>query len=643
MIHVLDPIVANGIAAGEVIERPASVVKELTENSLDAGASMIHVSIEQGGIKSLTVTDNGCGMTAEDAKLAFERHATSKLTALEDLESLVTMGFRGEALASIAAVSRVTLTTRRLGDEDGYRIAIEAGKVVSEGPCGCQEGTSITVEDLFYNTPARYKFLKRDSTEAGYIQDLIVRMALARPDVSFRLFKDGKEMLHTPGNNDLLSVIYVVYGKDTATASVSVEHEHEEVSVSGYITKPEVARGNRGRYIFMVNGRVVQSRTLQTAVDEASKTWYMKGKFPTVVLKLDLPLHLVDVNVHPQKLEVRFWNDQTMFRAVYHAVRNALESGGDVTQTDIPEAHANVWRTDDYDREVKTRQAPRRYSEKDFPNEDYPERETKRYPHAAGGQMSFRDQSGGGHRSVSPNRGDFMPPPPPVPASGGDSDRERDHISTATETAPKPVEPERMEIDLLTDARLIGQLFHTYLLFEYRDSFLLLDQHAAHERILYERLLQRRDEREDHSVARQVLLQPETVEVTLHQMAVWEEQEDSFLKLGFEAERFGDTALLLRAVPDTGDKEFQPVAAFKVLLDRAEKHRLDDLDDEEELFHTMACKAAVKAHDKLSEREMLQLVEDLQTLKNPYHCPHGRPLIVQISRYAIEKMFRRIV
>ncbi len=323
-IHVLDNLTANSIAAGEVVERPSSVVKELVENSLDAGASVISVEIKQGGIKSIRVSDNGSGLDTEDAKMAFQRHATSKMLKIDDLQELRTMGFRGEALASIAAVSQVTLTTKQPGSEEGLEIKLEAGEIVHETVSGCATGTSILIENLFFNTPVRYKFLKRDQTEASYVTDLIERMALARPDISFRLFNQEQEILHTPGNNDLMSSIFSVYGKETATACLPVDFSESPVQVTGFVTSPQISRHNRNRQNIFVNGRLIQSRMITAAIDEACHTWFMKSRYPALVLNIQLPVPLVDVNVHPQKMEVRFWDERKVFHCIYHGIKQAL-------------------------------------------------------------------------------------------------------------------------------------------------------------------------------------------------------------------------------------------------------------------------------------------------------------------------------
>ncbi|MBP8988954.1 MAG: DNA mismatch repair endonuclease MutL, partial [Clostridia bacterium] len=326
----LDQQTANSIAAGEVVERPSSVVKELIENALDAGASVVTTEINQGGIQSIFVTDNGCGMDESDALLAFGRHATSKLKEIDDLATLMTMGFRGEALASIAAVSRVTLETRESGSTQGTRVIIEGGALLEQQPIGCSEGTRIRVENLFYNVPARFKFLRKDSTEAGYVADVVEKMALARPDVSFRLISNQQELLHTPGNNDLHSTLYAVLGKQTAQGCLPVEATEGPVSVSGLIGRPDITRGNRGQQCVFVNGRLIRSRIITAALDEAYKTRLMKGRYAIAVLFLSIPTRLVDVNVHPQKLEVRFWNDSEVFRCVYHAVQSALQAGSGI-------------------------------------------------------------------------------------------------------------------------------------------------------------------------------------------------------------------------------------------------------------------------------------------------------------------------
>ncbi|NLJ70181.1 MAG: DNA mismatch repair endonuclease MutL [Clostridiaceae bacterium] len=628
MIHILDNITANGIAAGEVIERPASVVKELIENSLDAGASIINCDIEQGGIKRILISDNGCGMTPEDAVIAFERHATSKLSKISDLEHLVTMGFRGEALASIAAVARVNLRTRQIGQEEGFEVIVEDGKLINSQKVGCPEGTQITVQDLFYNVPARYKFLKRDLTEQGYIADLVTRLALARSDVSFRLTSNQNNLIHTPGNNNLLSAIYVLYGKETAEAMVEVNYLLEPIKLSGYITTPQVARGNRSRQIVFVNGRSIASKIISAAITEACKTWFMKGKFPSLVINLEIPLNLVDVNVHPQKTEVRFWDEQIVFRAVYHGIREALESGSTAIKGEISSNHYKM--TTPLTKDLQ--EIPLNYSfdSKIVPAEKKSAEninEVVKQKYDADERVHPAEQAQAFimHQQAEQTED--------VAADVSLLQQSEDQVQTTVQS----------ELAYLKNARLIGQVFQTYLLLEYENRFLIIDQHAAHERIIYEKLHSQYINNKNQAFKKQILLQNEALELTAHEMALVEENLNELDHLGFEIDIFGNNTIIIRTVPDTGKQFSDPVSSVKALIDSLLDQSFFQEDKYDELLYTVACKAAVKAHDNLSYNEMKRIVSDLTELVNPFHCPHGRPLIIELSQTDLEKLFKRIV
>jgi len=618
-ITVLDTQTANSIAAGEVVERPASVVKELVENALDAGASVIHVEIRQGGISSIRVTDNGSGMDEVDAQLAFGRHATSKIQSIDDLEQLTTMGFRGEALASVAAVAKVRLETRLLGQPTGTAVEITAGELLACRPAGCPEGTSITIENLFFNTPARFKFLKKDSSEAAAVADVLERMSLARPDVSFRLVSQGNELLHTPGNNDLRSAIFAVFGKEAASTIKLLEHELSPVRVTGFIGMPEAARNSRNQQCFFVNGRLVKSRAISAAIDEAYATHLMKRKHPLAVLKIELPSPLVDVNVHPQKMEVRFWDEQAVFRAVYHAIQNVLQTSGSIVESSpqvLPQTAAGPALQMTVGQIL--RDAPARSDD----------------------PVWARPLSAGAAQPPA----ELVPEPQDQPASQ-DRPASQDQLPNLPPAETPQVHPTTAQtaktIHSLSSARLIGQLFATYLLLEHEQDLLLVDQHAAHERILFEQLVIRHRARGPAAV--QPLLIPQTVEVSAREQAVLLAEQEKLLQLGFEYEAFGSQSILLRSLPDSGRFALKPQAAIRVVLDTLLSDKLHSEEQIDELFYTMACKAAIKAHDKLDPQEMVQLLKDLCELEDPYHCPHGRPVIIRISQYELEKQFKRVV
>ena len=616
----LDPQTANSIAAGEVVERPASVVKELVENALDAGASVVSVEIVQGGVRSIRITDNGCGMDAQDARLAFGRHTTSKLRHIEDLDRLLTMGFRGEALASIAAVSRVTLETREAESAAGTRLVIEAGQLLEQAAIGCAEGTSILVENLFANVPARFKFLRKDSTEAGHTAEMVERIALARPDVSFRLTHNGQTLLHTPGNNDLTSAVYAVYGKQAAQACLPLEAREESLQLSGLVGRPEEARNNRGQQNFYVNGRPVRSRVLSAALDEAYKTRLMKGRYAIAILFLTMPAQLVDVNVHPQKLEVRFWNDSQVFRFFYHAIQNALLSGGgiaaDNTITDAEEDTDKVNETLRGEDKNEATAPVQPLSQPELPFAEPAVAYTEPVPASAGQAVT-------GH-----------------PASICDEENEVSSGSEETVTSP----PDRLQIDVLARARLIGTLFGTYILLDAADELLLVDQHAAHEKVLFERLVARhRTVLASGELLVQDLLVPEVITLSRRDLQTLQDEADQLRQLGFDCSVIGPAGVALRSIPDTGERQLQPEAALRMALNAIQQDQLKAADGIKEVFYQMACKAAVKAHDRLGEAEIRQLLHDLQRLEDPYHCPHGRPVVVRLSRRELEKRFRRVL
>jgi DNA mismatch repair protein MutL len=599
-IHILDQQTANSIAAGEVVERPASVVKELVENALDAGASVLTIEIRQGGISLIRVTDNGSGMSRDDAMLSFARHSTSKISRIEDLDSIATMGFRGEALASVAAVARVRLETRQVDDEDGTWLQMAGGELLDSGRSGCPSGTVIAVENLFYNVPARFKFLRKDATEAGAVTDVIERLALARPDVSFRLISNQQEILHTPGNNDLTSTVYAVYGKQIASGSLSVNGVQPPLRLSGLVGRPDLARNSRAQQSFFVNGRLVRARSMTAALDDAYETLLMKGKYAFAVLFLQVPPQLVDVNVHPQKMEVRFWNDQEVFRMVYHTIKNTLIAGAGV--------------------------AGEQAAAPPLPITGEPAKPAAEYTIAAPVEQSamiFSEKE-----SILENPSNAAPLPfAETPFIAGQQQM--------------PL----LKINDLDQARLIGQLFDTYILLELDQELLLIDQHAAHEKILFEALISKHRQARARGAAMpvQALLAPLILETSRREMQFLHQELQLFQQLGFDYDDFGPSAIALRSLPDAGLHPLQPETAFRLALDTL----LADLPNTEEkiadFYYSMACKAAVKAADHLNPAEIERLLADLRQLDNPYQCPHGRPVVVRLTQYEMEKRFKRIV
>ncbi len=663
MIRILDSHTANGIAAGEVIERPASVVKELIENAIDAGASRISIDIEQGGIKLIRVADNGSGMSTEDAKLAFERHATSKIRNLRDLEHITSMGFRGEALASIAAVSCVKLITRREEDDRAFTLQLEAGKLLDEGSTHAAKGTIFEVSQLFFNTPARYKFLKRDSTEAAYVQDLVERYSFTRPDISFSFKKDGREIILTPGDGQLISVLYTIWGQASADSALPIESVFENVKVTGFVSKSSHYRKNRSRQIFIVNKRVIQSVLLRSAVDRAIQGHFVKGQFPELVLLLEVANHEIDVNVHPQKTEVRFSDEQKIFRAAYHSIKNVLEENTRIKSlstesgTSLPLSQEAGRKEDlsfpnkqmtiryhDGGQEVALEEENLRRIQEEATLQETEEKSTL----SAGGKLASGLELQENIKGNAALKSSLQERIHPVNQAVYFSEI-KNFSNSHTDTEWQPVQsqddstPLSEDKNQLSKARIIGQAFNTYLILEEAEDILLVDQHAAHERILFEKLLNKHKDSAFKNRS-QLLLKPLVLRFSTLEMENALAQREEIEKLGFHFEKFSENSFVVRAVPlDPSQDAFSPETAFRSIVEEASEHSLDSERQIEESLHTVACKAAVKAHDILSYEEMKRLVQDLLTLEDPFHCPHGRPVVIRITRYEMEKLFSRKV
>lgn len=665
-IHQLDHATSDGIAAGEVVERPSSVVKELVENSIDAGATMITAEIMNGGISLIRITDDGCGMDEEDARLAFSCHATSKLMTLDDLFSLHTMGFRGEALSSISAASRVTLRTREPGSDTGTEVVLEAGNILKVTPAGGPSGTSVQVRDLFFNLPARYKFLKKDATESQYIAQLMERFALIRPDISFRLISQGKEILHSPGNNDPAAALFSVYGKDIVKECIPVEEDFGDLHFSGFIGKPEIARGNRGEQTVYINDRIIRSKTISSAIDEAYKTMLMKGRYAFLVLSVRIPSHLVDVNVHPQKAEVRFWNDGEVFRAVYHVIHNALLSvnhvhafrGASTEEPAVPhenpvagpEAVLPAASAED-SRLSETVRKPGSSAEMlDTIITGTREKENVLYSDRKKGNAAYPLQT---YLSVK----EIMPAPPAAdpesmaanPASSEGCAVSAEETAVTSQETASAAERNRADsrpygfaIEDLVRARIVGVLFSTYIILELNEGMILLDQHAAHEKILFEKLHAEYSRDKGKTVPSQLMLTPVILSFTPSDMLFVLENDSLLRSTGFAYEPMGDKEIILREVPAVYGK-LNPEQAFRETMDYLRRETPKTDEERLLLLATTACKAAVKGHDHLAEIEIRGLIADLIKLKNPYHCPHGRPILIRISQKDLEKEFKRIV
>lgn len=636
-IQVLDKQLAELIAAGEVVERPASVVKELVENSIDAGATALTVEIKRGGVSFLRVTDDGCGIPRQEVPTAFLRHATSKIRGQEDLEQIGTLGFRGEALASISAVAEVELFTRTQGELAGTHYVLSGGEEVLLEEAGCAQGTTLVVRDLFFNTPARMKFLKTDATESRAVAGVLDNIALSHPEVSVRFIREGKEELHTPGDGKLKSAIYAVYGKEFTAGLLPVDYELEGVRVWGFVSKPAMARPNRSMQQFFINGRCVKSRTMMAALEQGFKGSLMVGKFPACVLHLGLSAQVVDVNVHPAKLEVRFLNERPIFDAVYHGVKTALQEG------DTPPALAFPARETGISKPAFPAEKPAeqlRLSRADAVSavrtvEPIPQPEPEKIVEKKSAALPFfasakepprrplmvRD-SGASHETEA------LPRPKRRPLQ----------VEESVGQAPEPPVSEESPVELPpADFRLVGEAFGTYMLVEQGDVLLLIDKHAAHERLLYEQLKQQQQE---PSV--QLLLEPVTVTLNKQEYACVLGSLELFAQAGFELEDFGAGTLLVRGAPLSLEKG--DVAASVMEMAGYLAQAKTDLTTEhlDWLYHNIACRAAVKAGDESSPAELVALARRLQEHPELRHCPHGRPVSIAIKRQDLEKQFGRI-
>ncbi len=643
-IVILDENTSNKIAAGEVIERPASLVKELVENSIDAGANIISVEIRNGGISYIKITDNGCGIAEDDTVIAFERHATSKIRNSNDLDSISTLGFRGEALASIAAVASVELTSRVANNTNGTYVKIQGGNVLEVKKTGCPVGTTFVIRELFYNTPARFKFLKKDSTEAGYISDVIERIALGNPHISIRLIANGSTVLHTPGNGDLLSVIYSIYGKEIAKSCIKVSFEDERVKIYGYAGKQEIARNNRNHQSLFVNSRYIKSKLISSAIDEAYKTLLMKNKFPFIVLFTEINPMLVDVNVHPTKMEVRFSDEQGIFRSIYHAVNNSLITGQDFREVVTPEV-----KKEDFKMPENQYTKPLEYSQQSLDNsklqvsETAAAFETKKSPVISKPELKKYSQPEG-NNSLREYLKESEKTVVKEAAAQAVKEIIPEKISKIDNNVPesivtKAIEEKEKIVSDLTNARIVGQVFSTYIILQSGEEMLLIDQHAAHERITYEKLKEKYEKNE--SLA-QYLLNPEVIELTYQEYKLVQDESGTLQKLGFIYEEFGSNSIILRSVPANDNGLIKEM--FHKVLDEIFSRSNHELSEKvDDMLYSIACKAAVKANRKLDDAEVTSLVKELSSLRNPFTCPHGRPTVLRLSKYELEKMFKRIV
>ena len=705
MIKVLDQNTINKIAAGEVIEKPSSVIKELVENSIDSGATAVTVEVKGGGLSFLRVTDNGAGIKKDEVKLAFLRHATSKLVTVEDLLSISSLGFRGEALASIAAVAQVEMITKTADDVTGLRYQIHGGKEISSEEIGAPGGTTIIVRNLFYNTPARKKFMKTDATEISYIYDLICRICMSHPEISFKFIANGTDKLFTSGNGKLRDIIYHIYGRDITSNLLEINAENDYMKISGYIARPCISRGNRSFEGYYVNHRYIKSAVLTKAIEDAFRTFVMIHKFPFTEINFQVRPDLLDVNVHPTKMELKFANSQDIYSFTYNAIRETLlfkELIPDVApgkdpkpetfkQRDVgkaPEAFEN-----------KRREAIVRAEERTIP-QNQPEQlrsaETQTSPQQLcpiepqtssqpvppvieiidetsssnnkgsdvidnnktekpAGNYIYADRNNDLERAIVQNRNVVNESPAytaPAPARPSVTAATQDStVSAASDAAyieeagKKYVQQDMFQEKFLTKEarakhRLIGQLFKTYWLIEYDGKFFIMDQHAAHEKVKYEELMENYKNKKIYS---QYLMPPAVVTLSAAEIEFLHENMEMFEALGYQIENFGGREFKLNAVPDNlfgldGRELF-----IDFIADASSSAKKVTIDTFIHKLSTMACKAAIKGNTEISFKEADALIDQLLKLENPYTCPHGRPTVISMTEAEIEKKFKRIV
>jgi len=616
-INVLEKHVAELIAAGEVIDRPCSVIKELVENAVDAGATAVTVEIKNGGISYMRVTDDGSGISKDDVRTAFVRHATSKISTEDDLNNIATFGFRGEALASIAVMSRVEMLTRTKDSEIGCRYEIHGGEEVYFDDAGCPLGTTIVVRDLFYNTPARMKFLKKDVAEGNAVAAVIDRVALSNPNVSIKFIRDSKVVLHTPGSGDLYSVLYSVFGREIAASFIPVEYELGGISVKGYVTKPEFARSSRALQYFFINSRYVKTKTAMIAVEEAFKGTVVTGKFPGCVLDIKVPYGAVDVNVHPAKIEVRFVNERPIFDCVYTGVKSTVASLSEKKEFTIKNVSKDI---NPFTLMEQVKEVQQKW-ENDPP---------KKYViHSAKNDLNTPSVS------VEEYRQHFGIPTAP---SEVNAPAIKTDVAKPVEKEPAPsVVVEPIEEVEAVKMRVAGEVFNTYIIAESGNDMILIDKHAAHERLIYEKL-----KSENSEIDRQLLLSPVVINLSKENHAVICENTDVFAKAGFMLEDFGSFSVAIREIPVVV-KESDIEAIVVEIADSIVKQKTSDsFEYLDRLYHSIACRSAIKANDRSFSTELEALVEKLVANPDVKYCPHGRPIYISLSKRELEKQFGRI-
>ncbi|MBQ8632287.1 MAG: DNA mismatch repair endonuclease MutL [Lachnospiraceae bacterium] len=665
-INLLDQATINQIAAGEVVERPASVAKELVENAIDAGATAVTVEIKEGGISLLRVTDNGSGMEKDDIRTAFLRHATSKIKSALDLLTVGSLGFRGEALSSISAVAQVELLTKTKDAFVGSRYVIEGGEEKAFEEAGCPSGTTFLVRNLFYNVPARKKFLKTAMTEGGYINELMERMALSRPDISFKYMNNGKTVLHTTGGNELKDIIYHLFGRDIAMSVLPVNYPKDEfgIEISGYIGKPVIARGNRTQENYFINGRYIKCAIINRAIEDAYKSYMMGHKYPFTAIHITVPPEFIDVNVHPSKMELRFSNNEAIYQAIYQVIRDTLSGKNMIVPVSLSEKEDKQ----EQKKEILQQQKisvpePFEVKRREYEN---PVSKPAYYAPSAGHKPVINVQ-----KPLEPviHKQDEVKPTieqkmqvlydvvkenkEEYRATSGLLNKQEIQQTTAvehqeTQQVKPEVKPEQITLpaDLLAkdnrkEFTLIGQVFATYWLIEMEEQLFIVDQHAAHEKVLFERTMEKLRNQEE--IFTQSLLPPMILSLTMREAECLKNNLAVFERLGFQIEEFGGLEFKVTEVPAdlvTVDSKELLTEVLNSLLSERDYKNVDVL---LEKVASLSCKAAVKGNHRMSDAEAKQLISDMLTLDNPYHCPHGRPTTISMSKYELERKFKRIV
>lgn len=633
-INVLPKEIYQLIAAGEVVERPSSVVKEMIENSLDAGAKNITLEIKNGGSTYIRITDDGCGIERDDVRKVFISHATSKISKKDDLNSIATLGFRGEAMASISAVSKVELLTKAENEEIGTRYEIAGGEELEFDDAGCPNGTTIVVRDIFFNTPARMKFLKKDVTEGNQVAGIVDRMAISHPEISFRFIRDGKQVLITSGNGDLKSTVYSVLGKEMSDSLMSVDYSFNDMRITGFVSKPTASRKSRAGQYFYINNRIVKSKTAMAALEQAYKNTIMVGRFPACVLNIELNPAQVDVNVHPAKTEVRFANEKPIFDLVYYAVKTAIENDRTVKEVEFKEnpiyrqEPKSVYQNNDnksfqakFDFFKKKDEPPSQQVIKTKPRENFWQVEAPKPEYKIA-----RDEKPKARVDINI---EYEEPEEISTAKSEDAHREQ-NIEKVVITDEKDNE------NVIPNFKLIGEAFKTYLIVEIENELYFIDKHAAHERMNFERF------KAQATVETQMLLAPIAVNLTKDEFIAISENIELIKKCGFELEEFGESQIIVRAIPSLVDGD----SVKDLMLEIAQKlleHKTDILPDKIDwIYHSASCRGAVKAGDYTSRQEQEMFVKKLLSMPNIRFCPHGRPVFIKMSKYDIEKQFGRV-